>query len=235
MNRVVCKDAFELMEEIKPESIDLVLTDPPYESLMKWKGIGTTARMGLGKKGSKAEDPNKFFPTIPNSQLPRMLQLFYLLLKPNRHCYVMCDDDTLPHILNAVMNETQFSNWKILIWDKVNLGMGYHYRCQHEYIVMLDKGKNRRLNNLSVGDVLRFKPDSRTYPTQKPLALFKLLIAQSTQPKEIVLDPFVGSGTTAVAAQLLNRQFIVGDISQRAVNLTKQRLQDITLTLLEVT
>jgi DNA modification methylase len=63
------------------------------------------------------------------------------------------------------------------------------------------------------------------YPTQKPLALLERVIAATTDPGALVLDPFVGSGTTAVAAQRLGRRFVAGDSSPQAIEVTCERLQ----------
>lgn len=240
---VIQADWTELLGKLKPNSIDLIVTDPPYESLMKWKGVGTTARMGLGREGTGSDDEDKFYPTIPNEDLPDLLKELYRVLKWNCHCYVMCDGSTLHYIFDIVGDGwhesgcecrrhsfAPFSNTKVLVWDKVNMGMGYHFRARHEFIVMLDKGKNRRLNDLGISDVLTFKPPSKkAYPTQKPVELFEVLISQSSAPGEVVLDPFSGAGTTAVAAKRLGRQFVVGDISDRAIALTKESIAAVVM------
>src|SRR3990167_4611732 len=174
--------------------VDLVLTDPPYPSLRKWEGIGTTGRMGMGRKGSSADDPTKLFDTITNQEIPAYLREFFKVLQPQRHAVVMSDDDTLPFILQSLgagwscpdgcqwwPQEDEdvykrWSNWKLLVWDKERLGMGYHFRSEHEYMVYLDKGKNRKPNSLGRGDVFQFAPDrDKLAPTQKPLALFREL------------------------------------------------------------
>ena len=232
--QVEVKDWREFLSRIPSKSVDLVLTDHPYESLLRWKGIGTTSRMGLGIKGSGSDNPDKFYPTIPNADLVHLLAELYRVLRSNRHCYVMCDGHTLPYIFQAVkgpwnpnQNAVPFSNLKLLIWDKVNIGMGYHYRGRHEFIVMLDKGKNRKLNDLGTPDILSFKPDAeKFYPTQKPLALFETLILQSSNPGELVIDPFVGGGTTAPACARNGRRFLGADIQQRDVEITIQRLDE---------
>ena len=230
-NTIERADAFGFLKSLPDESVDCVVTDPPYESLRKWEGIGTTARMGLGQKGSGSDDPEKFFPTIPNARLAELLDELYRVLKPERHAYVMCDDDTLPYIFEAVGFGKKMKKWKnlkILVWDKVNLGMGYHYRCRKEYVIMLDKGKNRRLNDLTVPDILSFKKDGNEVPTQKPVALFEVLVKQSTQPGETVLDPFMGAGTAAVASAKNGRKYVGCDIDQSHVAIGNRRVAEIS-------
>ncbi len=239
-NRVLVGDARLVLKDIAPESVDLIVTDPPYESLRKWEGIGTTARMGLGKKGTSADDPTKLYHTISNDDLGLVLQELYRILKPNCHCYVMCDPDTLPWIYyyagwrpcpNACIHSEDigesWSNVKPIVWDKVHLGMGYHYRRRYEFIVLLDKGKNRRLSDLSTPDVLTFpavQGKGKLIPTQKPLPLAELLIRQSSSVGEIVLDPFCGSGWALVAAKSLGRRFIGVEIDPAMAEIAENRL-----------
>jgi site-specific DNA-methyltransferase (adenine-specific) len=116
-----------------------------------------------------------------------------------------------------------FKFWKPLIWDKCAIGMGYHYRARYEFILFFEKGK-RKLNNLGTADVLPFKRVWRGYPTEKPVDLLKVLIEQSTEPNEIVIDPFFGSGSTLMAAMELNRKYWGNDISDEAHQHFQMRL-----------
>jgi site-specific DNA-methyltransferase (adenine-specific) len=116
-----------------------------------------------------------------------------------------------------------FNNSKPLIWDKVNMGMGYHWRCRHEYVVMLDKGK-RRLNDLGKSDILTHKK-VKGYPTQKPVGLYEELLLNSTNEGDTILDPFCGSGTLGEACQKNNRNGVLVDISDRAIQLSKERIR----------
>ena len=232
----------EGLSRLADESVDLVITDPPY--LQRWEGIGTTTRMGLGRKGSRADDPDKSFPTVPNRGFSALLDELYRVLRPQTHCYVMSDAPTLPYLFGALGEDfccpdrciykddirQGWTHWKLLVWDKGAPGMGYHYRAQHEYILLLDKGSNRGLADRSVPDVLRFSPPrgaEKLYPTQKPLALFELLVRQSSAPGELVLDPFVGSGTTIVAAQRLGRRGLGMDVYGRAIEVACGRLEQL--------
>lgn len=240
-------DSLEILPELPDNSVDLVLTDPPYPSLLKWLGVGTTARMGLGREDSKSYDPDKFFKTIDYQDLPRLLVEFSRIIKGNCHTYMMSDGDTLPYIFQAIGKGwacengcpwfaqedlvPEFSNVKLLIWDKEVPGMGYHYRSQHEYICMLDKGKNRKLNDLGEPDVLRFKRCQGEVPTQKPPELFDLLIKQSSNTRELILDPFLGSGTTAYCAKKLNRKCIGIEIEEKYCEIAANRCSQMVMKL----
>jgi len=190
-------------------------------------------------------DPAKFFDTISNEDLGAILIQFYRLLKDNTHAYVMSDSVTLPYFYYftgfrkpcdpCIYNDDgayPFENLKPLIWDKKINGMGYHYRCRYEFVMMLDKGKNRRLNNLSIPDVLEFKAimgNNKLCPTQKPEGLFSLLIEQSSNEGDLILDPFLGSGTSAVCAKRLNRRGVYIDISEANCEIAAKRLSQTIL------
>jgi site-specific DNA-methyltransferase (adenine-specific) len=240
LNTITNNDALSYLRELPDESIDLVLTDPAYESLMKWQGVGTTARMGFGKAGSRSDDDSKFFDVFPNADIPDLMQEFYRVLKPGCHCYVFCDWETLKIIHTAAIAEGVFPPQKIsgvvcepfkpLIWDKVAPGMGYTYRCQYEFIAFLWKGKKKKLNNLGISDVLRVKrvaPSQADVPTQKPIELMLLLIEQSTQPNDVVLDVFMGNGTMARAAKSLDRRWLGCDIDANRVERVNNEIAEL--------
>lgn len=237
LNKIIVSDWLDYIKAIPDDSIDLVLTDPAYESMMRWQGIGTTARMGMGKEGSGSDDlDDKFFPTIPNTDLPDLVQHIYRVLRPGHHAYIVCDEITERLIYRYAIEEQVFTPtdeygteaYRRLIWDKMAPGMGYSYRRQYENVVMLWKGERRhksghrrgkrKLNDLGIPDILRFKRVAKSQaivPTQKPVELFELFINQSTRPGETVLDLFMGAGTTAVAAIHTGRNWMGCELLQK--------------------
>lgn len=242
LNQTYINNALSFLQNLPDESIDLILTDPAYDSLNKWRGVGTTARMGMGRAGSGSDDRNKFFETISNDDLPDLIQEFYRVLKSERHCYICSDWETLKLLHQFAITEGVFPCQKVsgvwvepfkpLVWDKVDAGMGYTYRATYEFVVFLWKGKKRRLNDLGIPDVLRFKrvsPNKAIVPTQKPDEMFELLITQSTQPGELVLDVFMGSGTTARACQKLGRRWLGCDTSPKHVEFANQIIDKKTI------
>lgn len=203
------QDAVEWLSSLADNSIDLLITDPPYESLEKHRKIGTTTRLKNSKSSS-----NQWFDIFPNQRFQILLEQAYRVLKPNSHFYLFCDQETMFYI-KPIAEQVGFKFWKPIVWDKVAIGMGYHYRARYEFILFFEKGK-RKLTNLSIPDVLEFKRVYRGYPTEKPVALIKTLIEQSSVEGDIVADPFFGSGSTLVAAQQLQRQAWGNDISDAA-------------------
>lgn len=210
--------AFELLATLGDESIDCIITDPPYESLEKHRSVGTTTRL----KKSDASS-NVWFSVIPNSSFPELMQQIYRVLKKDRHFYLFCDQETM-FAAKPAAEQAGFKFWKPLVWDKCAIGMGYHYRARYEFILFFEKGK-RKLNNLSIPDILAQKRIHNGYPTEKPVDLIKVLIEQSTQSDEMILDPFMGSASTGEAALSEGRNFIGSDIADYALQTSSQRLE----------
>ena len=231
----------ELLPTLPKNSVDLILMDFPYSSLEKHRAVGTTTRL-----------MHSWFPTMKDEVYPEVMRELFRVLAPRRHAYFFTNFDHLP-IIKKAAEAAGFYTWKILIWDKQTIGMGYHYRNQHEFVILSTKSQElrdeeiekqqevilfaekkwkqratRQLNNLAVGDVLRFSmvtPHHRKYPTEKPLPLLQLLVEQSTRPGEIVLDACVGSGNTIYAANKAGRKAIGFDINPKVEPLVLQEMQ----------
>ncbi len=210
-------DAIEWLKTLSTESIDLFITDPPYESLEKHRNRGTTTRLK-----QSAASSNEWFDIFPNSRFEELFNQIYRILKNNSHFYLFCDQETA-FIAKPIAEKCGFKFWKPLVWDKQCIGMGYHYRARYEFILFFEKGK-RKLNNLGIADVISAKRIARGYPTEKPVEVSEVLINQSTEEGDIVADCFIGSGSVGVAALNLGRRFIGTDIKQSAVELAKKRL-----------
>jgi site-specific DNA-methyltransferase (adenine-specific) len=211
------EDAVAWLSTLDDSSVDLIITDPPYESLEKHRKIGTTTRLKQSKSSS-----NMWFDIFPNERFESLLTELFRVLKKNSHFYLFCDQETL-FVVKPIAEKVGFRFWKAIIWDKVNIGMGYHYRSRHELILFFEKGK-RKLNDLGIPDVLECKRVHRGYPTEKPVPLLEILIKQSSETDEVIIDPFFGSGSTLVAAKSMGRTFWGNDISPDAHEHLNSRL-----------
>lgn len=215
-------DIFQMWGMFHAEQFDCIITDPPYWTLDKWRSIGSTTRLGGNLDPAKRSG---WFDTIDEKELWELMLECHRLVKDNCHVYLMGDGQVLRH-LTGYSEEAEFTNYKPIVWDKVNQGMGYHYRCRHEFVVMFDKGKNRKLNSFSTPDIWTVPMIRGGYPTQKPVPLMEIPVAHSTAPGELIFDPFMGGGTTLIAARNLGRKAIGVDKSEAACELAAQRLQD---------
>lgn len=210
-------DAVAWMRALPHESVDLMITDPAYESLEKHRAKGTTTRL----KQSKASS-NEWFDIFPNARFESFFNEAYRVLAKDAHLYMMCDQETAFYV-KPIGERAGFTFWKPIVWDKVTIGMGYHYRARYEFVLFFEKGK-RRLNDLGIADVLSFPRVRNGYPTEKPVPLLSVLVEQSSSPGEIIADPFMGSGSTAEAALRAGRHFIGTDTSEIARAVARARL-----------
>jgi site-specific DNA-methyltransferase (adenine-specific) len=210
------QDAVAWLQTLASGSIDLVVTDPAYESLEKHRAKGTTTRLKVSDGSS-----NEWFDIFPNSRFPELFAEIYRVLKRDTHFYMYCDQETM-FVAKPMAEAAGFKFWKPLIWEKRTMGMGYHYRAQYELVLFFEKGK-RKLNDLGISDVLPFKRIRNGYPTEKPFEVSEVLIRQSTSEGELVVDPFMGSGSVGVAALIAKRNFMGTDISAKALALSHKR------------
>lgn len=212
-------DALAALRALPSKSVDLLITDPAYESLEKYRSIGTTTRL----KHSKASS-NDWFSIFPNQRFSELFTEAYRVLKRNTHLYMYCNSETM-FVVKPIAESAGFHFWKPIVWDKMMMGMGYHYRARYEFILFFEKGK-RKLNNLGIPDILQVPRVWRGYPTEKPVEVSSVLIAQSSKVGEVVLDPFAGSGSVGVAATKAGRRFLGADLSEEAIVVSRSRILD---------
>lgn len=215
-------DAIAWLRSLPDASVDCCVTDPAYESLEKHRAIGTTTRLK-----HSASSSNDWFAIFPNSRFPDLFAELYRVMREDTHLYVMCDQETM-FVIKPLGEAAGFRFWKPLIWDKVSIGMGYHYRARCEFVLFFEKGK-RKLNDLGVADVITAPRvvGPWSYPTEKPVKLSTVLIEQSTDPGQLVIDPFTGSGSVGAAAIMAGRRFSGCDVSGEACSIALARLAQI--------
>ncbi len=215
--RLACSDAVTWLRALPSGSVDLVATDPPYESLEKHRAIGTTTRL----KHSKASS-NDWFDIFPNSRFEELFGEVWRVLKKDTHFYLYCDAETM-FAAKPIAEKVGFKFWKPIVWDKKRIGMGYHYRARYELILFFEKGK-RKLNDLGIPDIIEAPRIHGGYPTEKPVEVSEVLVQQSSQLGEMVVDPFMGSGSVGVASVRRGRNFLGNDLCAEAVTIAGGRL-----------
>lgn len=201
-------NAIELIKSIPDESIDLVATDPPYR--VTPRGSKETDR---GMFAKKLNAQGKVF-AKNDVKITDFASELYRVLKEQTHCYVMCNQTNLQSYLNE-LTRVGFKVTRVLVWDKGNKINNQFYMGQVEFIIFCRKGKAKQVNNCGISEIISI-PNKKTkrkdgtnyHDTEKPVALMQLLIEQSTEVGDIVLDPFLGIGTTAVACVKSGRNFI---------------------------
>lgn len=221
---IICGDAITSMKEMinKGLQVDCIITDSPY----KVTSMGCNGTMSGMLKRVRETNGQLF--KIPN--IEDWMPLCYQLLKEKTHFYCMCNQINLFHYMD-VAQKCGFKFIKSLIWDKHQKISGRWYMAQYEYILFFRKGKCRPINNPSYSDILtvpvkklKDKKGINLHDTEKPVELMKILVENSTNENELVLDPFVGIGGIGVACKELNRNFIGIEIEQKYCDIAKERI-----------
>lgn len=217
-------NCLRILKALPKESIDLIVTDPPYRLTKRKSSLG-----GI----FKCRNPDKLF-KHNDIDVSEYAFLFYKILKEGSHCYVMTNTRNLRNILNTFC-DCGFYFSELLIWDKKNKIVTGMYMKQCEYILMLKKGGGKQVNDKSISNLISINNISNkkhNHPTEKPVDLMKILVTQSSNKGDIVLDPFVGVGATAIACKQTGRKFIGCELDKKYFNTTIKRLKEKTINIL---
>ena len=217
-------DCLNVLKEIDDNSIDLIASDPPYK---------TTSRGNSGNSGGMLQKDINMKGKVFNHNditIKDYASEIYRILKDGSHCYIMTNNKNLQDMLNTLTG-VGFSFIKFIIWDKGNKIMGQFYMSQFEYIIFLRKGSGVKINNCGTSDLLSI-PNKKTkdengkniHDTEKPVDLMKILIENSSQVGDTVLDPFMGVGSTGVACKELSRNFIGVELDKQYFDIATKRI-----------
>lgn len=133
--------------------------------------------------------------------------------------------------MNEIITETEkvgFRLQNILIWAKDNKVCNHYYMNQCEFILLFRKGQSRDINNMGTSNLLQIPNVKRkAHPTQKPVELMKILIENSSNENDIVMDCFMGSGSTGIACIETNRKFIGCEIDKKYYDIAVERIKEV--------
>lgn len=232
-------DCLEVMKSIPDNSIDLVATDCPYKIVSggcrKIPKDGERETSGIlthRHKDNKRTDwvdavrTGKMFANN-DIEFKDWLPDVYRVLKDKSHCYIMVNSRNLAELQKqAELAGFKFQN--LLMWDKGNVTPNRWYMQGFECILMLRKGGAKNINNLGSSNILKVPNiiGNKTHPTEKPIDLMRILIENSTQPNEIVLDPFMGSGSTMIACLNTNRKGIGIELDKHYFDVATKRINE---------
>jgi DNA modification methylase len=209
-------DCLEVMPTLAAGSIDLVLTDPPYV-------IGAVSAGNLASKSGGWAD-------MMNSALwfAHWYKQANRLLRHTGSLWTFCNWRTLPVVMKAAV-DTGMPITSVMVWDKQWIGPGGSQGLRPSYEMCAILGKpGFAVADRSVPDIWRsqvgsYKPNG--HPAEKPVPLFARVIRTvGLGRNQVVLDPFVGSGTTAIAAQALGVRCIAIEAEERWCELVALRL-----------
>lgn len=213
-----CLDAMAAMAAMPAESVDLVLTDPPY-------GMAFRSNKRIERERFEAIENDEDFD--PDWQA-RWMAAAYRVLRPDRHFYAFCSDH---HIgaFQASIRDAGFTLKRALVWVKDGGGigdLGGDYICRTEFVLFAHKGRRTWTNGRpsNVIEARKVRPAELQHPTEKPVRVLRPLVLNSTHPGEVILDPFAGSGSTGVVAQEEGRGFVLIEQVPGYVQIARERL-----------
>lgn len=242
MSNLIQGNAIEVLKSYPDESFDCVCSDVPYKIVTG----GCTIKSNLGgilnrkyytddrlkKRWLRQEDINdnailirkgKFFENIPD--FSEWLPEIYRVLKQGTHCYLMINARNLKE-LQTKAEAVGFKFQNLLVWVKNNQTPQKCYCSKTELILMLRKGRERYINDMGTSNVFSYPNiiGNKHHPNEKPVELMRDLIVNSTNEGDIVLDPFMGSGSTCLACKQTGREYVGIEIEQKYYDIAVKRL-----------
>lgn len=208
-NRIFEGDATAKMREIPDDAVDLIVTDPPY--LINYRD-----RSGR----TIANDAN------PEAVLPAISEM-HRVLRNDRYALIFCGYSAINQF-SASWTDAGFRTVGQIIWHKSYASGSWHLERRHESAWLLANGSPRKPRN-PVSDVMDWcYSGNRIHPTEKSVEILKPLIEAYSFEDDIVLDPFLGSGSTCVAASMLDRRYLGIELDKSYCELAERRLANVS-------
>ncbi len=237
-------DTFSVLENLSPLSVDMIFADPPYflsnDGITCHAGRMVSVNKGEWDKVSSVDEKHSF-----NREWIRRCRD---ILTPNGTIWI---SGTLHNIysIGLALEQEGFKIINNITWQKTNPPPNLACRCfthstetilwaqkndkkaKHffNYQLMKDKNNGKQMKDVWTGPLTPQKEKTHgKHPTQKPLYILEQIIEASTNPGDLVLDPFCGSSTTGVAAKRLGRRYIGIDNVEEYIELSVRRLQEVS-------
>jgi site-specific DNA-methyltransferase (adenine-specific) len=245
-HRILTGDCAVAMKAMADNSVDMIMTDPPYGHSNNNGDLIARREAALGRGNYEPQRDNR---PIANDgpEANDLVRCFFAeahrILKPGGCCCCCCCGGGGP--------DPQFARWSLwldeafnggfkqmVVWDKGPIGMGWHYRRSYEVVLVAQKaGANcrwydttHRVENIirpGTRGIRKILPTAEQHPTEKPWQLGAFFIRLHTQPGETVLDPFCGSGAFGEAATRLGRSYIGIELDPGYAEMSRRRLDAI--------
>lgn len=223
INQVMNMDCFDGMSQLETSSVDLIIIDPPYS---------TPTITAFGRELVK----NVADLSIQEMYMKSLKVEFSRILKPGGSVFIFCDDKYYASIFRAFYD---WKNTQMVVWDKKKIGMGKPFRKRHELIFFATQDSidyNRTEGITHYPTVLSYDPvgKEKVHGAQKPVDLISDLIKGFSNDGDVVMDCFIGSGTTAVAAIENNRNFIGFELNETFAKIANERVENAQNNLIKV-
>ena len=215
-------DCLERMKDIQDNSVDLCVSDIPYKLTGGGKGDGANSKRpkGILEDNSQLMQVPKFEDWLPE---------LYRVMKDGSHIYLMCNFKNLNDLMNKSL-AVGFKHINLLVWEKNNCTPSQFYMKNCEYTLLLRKGKSKYINDIGGSKTVhKFNNiiGNKVHPTEKPEELMKFYVENSSDRGDTVLDMFMGSGSTGVAALNTNRKFIGVEMEEKYFDIGASRMEGV--------
>lgn len=228
LNYIQCGDCLELIKNIPDNSIDLIITDPPYEKKDSGRYQGGGAFGTNNREYHTKLDNQKLLNGI-NEQI--LDELVRVLKKGN--IYIWCNKQQLKQYINYFENLGW--NTDLLTWHKTNPvpTCSNKYLSDTEYLLFFREkgvkvyGSYKTKRKWYATPTNKKDKEKYKHPTIKPLDIIENLVINSSLEGGVILDPYIGSGTTAVASLKHNRHYIGFEINEDYCKIATQRIDEL--------
>lgn len=228
VNRIYNLDCVDGIKKMIENNIhvDMVFTDPPY----KLEGGGRKGTL-LTQEAEQSAFTKHRGVEVFEHKTPKFsywIPYVYEVLKDNCYAFIMCNDRNMREIWDEC-EKAGFTFCELLVMNKSNGVPNSYFFKSCEFILMLRKKRYRKLEifgQKTVIDVTVPRGKNKIHPTQKPVELIIPLIEACTKECELILDPFMGSATTAISSMMLNRNWIGFEIDKTYKNSAEKRVNE---------
>lgn len=223
-------DCLDVLPRLPDGGIDMIWTDPPYGHSNHEGDLNSRLNEVRGIEGKPiANDDGESMRHVVGAMLTEAVRV----LRPDCCCCCCCGGGgpkpTFAWVADRMDNDG-LSFFHSVIWDKSNPGLGWRYRRQHEMVMVAHRAGGKLLwanDGVTARNVYRLMPPrERLHPNEKPLGLVRHFLGLHTTEEHMVLDPFMGSGTTGVACVKLGRKFIGIEIEPKYFDIACKRIED---------
>lgn len=229
IGKITCADCMDILKQLPDKCIDCFFSDIPYR--ISQGGCSTTSSFGTKNKWTNNPEKLELYKSgkvfeendiLPNEYLPDVFRV----MKDKAHGYIMVNSSNLRNTLQDI-EDCGFIINNVLVMRKNNCVTNQWYMKDCEFTIFFRKGRAKPLNNCSIKSCIDvIMPQEKIHETQKPADYVELLVGNSTNENDLVLDCFSGSGTTAIACHRLKRRFICIEKDKAYWELSCNRLEE---------
>lgn len=226
-NKIYNKDCISWIKDVPDNTIDLVIIDPPYKIRKKTQEVNSLA-IAVKKYNLELQRDN----LIDEYDKSILEELIRVMKKIN--IYIWCNGEQVPFYIDYFVNKNN-CKMDILVWNKTNAMPLYNnkYMTDKEYCLYFRKGGYCKPTCYEDAKTVFYLPINQKdkkkwiHPTIKPLSIIRTLIRNSSKENDVVLDCFLGSGTTAVACILENRNYIGVELNKKYYDIANKRISEL--------